>query len=309
MTRLDLSGLKPETLESIPGTEADCIEQLVALRWGCWGWRCRGCGGNVGYPVSGRPRVRVCKYCTKQTSVTAGTLLHGTRVPLRCWFLAAALLMRDEGCTSVELARRAGVHKQTAWRIMHRLRAATVSAGGFLLRGAVGRRDMTIRCRRPRSPWRDWFGFTTLADERGGALFFVSGPGDAPAIERHCPHLSKEPLPHSDEPDAPERVCALAVRDQLKHTHVWVSEKWLLRYLATRTFYANHGGQAAVRGVLHLAVSHPRRVFAEVEPALPRGSVIRAGPGRCPCASCSSEVEGEKPPSRGGWRGRPRWAA
>jgi Zn-dependent M28 family amino/carboxypeptidase len=41
---------------------------------------------------------RQCKACDRQTSVTAGTVLHRTRVPLTVWFWATYLATTHRGC-------------------------------------------------------------------------------------------------------------------------------------------------------------------------------------------------------------------
>ena len=57
-------------------------------------------------------------------SATTGTVLHGTRTPLRDWFAAAWLLTADpRGVSARELRRRLVLGSyQTAWTMLHRLR-------------------------------------------------------------------------------------------------------------------------------------------------------------------------------------------
>lgn len=59
-----------------------------------------------------------------QESVTAGTLFHQTRKPLRLWFRAITLWVTSKrGLSAKELSRQLGMHYETAWHWCHRLRA------------------------------------------------------------------------------------------------------------------------------------------------------------------------------------------
>ena len=51
-----------------------------------------------------------CSHCHKQVSVTAGTILHRSHIPLTKWFLAFYLVMSDKrGISAVELSKSIGV--------------------------------------------------------------------------------------------------------------------------------------------------------------------------------------------------------
>jgi hypothetical protein len=51
------------------------------------------------YPIRER-RLEQCRACRYQVSVTAGTVLHATRIPLRISFLAIFLMARRKKGTS-----------------------------------------------------------------------------------------------------------------------------------------------------------------------------------------------------------------
>jgi len=67
--------------------EDACQRYLMESRWPN-GYRCPRCGHAEAYPVAGRELLQ-CSACRYQVSVTAGTVMHRTRVPLRDWFWAA----------------------------------------------------------------------------------------------------------------------------------------------------------------------------------------------------------------------------
>ena len=67
-------------------TEEAREAHLFEQRWPD-GFICPKCGGTGCYQLRGR-REYVCKHCHRQSSVTAGTVLHRTHLPLTIWFWA-----------------------------------------------------------------------------------------------------------------------------------------------------------------------------------------------------------------------------
>lgn len=69
-----------------------------------------------------------CRSCGYQVSVTAGTVLHRTRLPLLQWFLAAYLMTTyTPGISAVQLQRQLGLKRyETAWTMLQKLRRAMV---------------------------------------------------------------------------------------------------------------------------------------------------------------------------------------
>jgi transposase-like protein len=106
-------------------TEEACREYLFASRWPD-GFRCRRCGSEEVGAMHSRRLVWQCKGCGTQTSVTAGTVMHGTRQPLRLWFWAAYLMATHHpGISAVQLQRQLGIGRhETAWMMLHKLRRA-----------------------------------------------------------------------------------------------------------------------------------------------------------------------------------------
>ena len=68
------------------GTDRQCAEHPTRLRWK-EGFTCPACGHAGSSYVSTR-RLHQCTACRRQTSLTASTIFHKTRVPLRKWFWA-----------------------------------------------------------------------------------------------------------------------------------------------------------------------------------------------------------------------------
>jgi transposase-like protein len=114
-------------------TEEDCFEYLVKLRWPD-GFVCPICGGTTYYMIYQHKRFQ-CKQCRHQTSVTAGTVFHKLRQPLRILFLAVYLIATSKkGLSAMELRRKVGINGyKTAWLLMQKIRKAMASSGKFPL--------------------------------------------------------------------------------------------------------------------------------------------------------------------------------
>ena len=117
--------------------EAACLEYLAASRWP-EGYRCPACGGERAW-VLARRHLWECARCHHQTSVTAGTVMHGTRTPLRLWFWAAYLVAtHTPGISAKQLQRQLGLSRyETAWLMLQKLRRAMVAPEREPLRGEV----------------------------------------------------------------------------------------------------------------------------------------------------------------------------
>ena len=97
-----VKGLSEVQFREAYGTEERCRAVVEKLRWPT-GFVCPLCGGAEGQWLSTRPEVQ-CRACRHQTSLTAGTIFHATKLPLTTWFLAMWLVASAKnGISSVEL--------------------------------------------------------------------------------------------------------------------------------------------------------------------------------------------------------------
>ncbi len=80
-----------------------------------------------------------CGGCNRQASLTAGTLVEGTRKPLQTWFQAMWFVTNQRfGVSALGLQRVLGLGSyRTAWTLMHKLRRVMVRSGRDLLSGRV----------------------------------------------------------------------------------------------------------------------------------------------------------------------------
>ena len=104
-------------------TDAKCRELLEDLRWPD-GVACLRCGSKSVSELRARP-VYDCNDCRHQFSVTAGTIMHDSHLPLRKWFIAIYLMCESKkGISALQLKRTIGVAYKTAWYLCHRIREA-----------------------------------------------------------------------------------------------------------------------------------------------------------------------------------------
>jgi transposase-like protein len=80
---------------------------------------------------STRPGVYKCKDCRKPFSVTVGTVMERSHIPLSKWVLAAQLMASSKKSMSAhQLHRMLGTTYETAWFLFHRLREAANDIDG-----------------------------------------------------------------------------------------------------------------------------------------------------------------------------------
>lgn len=104
-------------------TAEQCAAHLARVRWP-EGFVCPHCHGSRSCYIQHR-RVYQCADCRRQTSLTAGTIFHGSRVPLEKWFWAMYRLAQDKkGCSAMLLSKELDVSYPTAWLMGHKIRQA-----------------------------------------------------------------------------------------------------------------------------------------------------------------------------------------
>lgn len=104
-------------------TEDTCREELFRLRFP-EGFVCPVCGCREYYPIHGRNTFQ-CRACRHQASVTAGTVMHRTRLPLTVWFWAIYLCATDKrGISAVQLSHILEICYDSAWHLLDRIRKA-----------------------------------------------------------------------------------------------------------------------------------------------------------------------------------------
>ncbi len=135
--------------------DAACARWLLVKRWPD-GFRCPACGHDKSWEL-GRERLTLqCAACERQVSVTAGTVLHGSHLGLRTWFLAAWLMATHaNGISARQLGRQLGLGSyKSAWLLVRKLRRAMVDPAREPLAGLVEVDESSLPLRAKGAPAR-----------------------------------------------------------------------------------------------------------------------------------------------------------
>lgn len=116
-------------------TEEKCKNYLLEMKWKN-GFICDKCNHSHYWTKKGNPYVRVCKSCRHINSITANTLFHKLKFPLRKAFLILfEMSTTTKGCSSPVMARKLGINQKTAWLFMSKVRKAMSSSETHPLEG------------------------------------------------------------------------------------------------------------------------------------------------------------------------------
>lgn len=123
--------------------DAACASYLERVRWEK-GFVCPLCEAKgEPYRFTARPGVLRCKTCRQDTALTAGTVMERTRTPLTVWFWGAYLVASmTPGLSTMQFQRQLGLTRyETAFQILHKLRAGMVRPDRDRIGGAIGIKD------------------------------------------------------------------------------------------------------------------------------------------------------------------------
>jgi transposase-like protein/predicted RNA-binding Zn-ribbon protein involved in translation (DUF1610 family) len=158
--------------------DAACVRYLAGRRWPT-GFVCPACGATRAYELVQR-RLWQCAACRQQTSLTAGTVLHGTRLPLITWFWAMYLAATlNTGISARQLRKQLGLRRyETAWMLLQKIRRAMVNPQRERLSGEV-------------EVDRTWVGGTPDRFDRGRSTTDRKALLVAIAVEHHAHSLGR----------------------------------------------------------------------------------------------------------------------
>lgn len=132
-------GLSDDAFERLYPDEEACRKAWFAWRWP-EGFKCPRCAAAEYCEIRDRQLLQ-CRRCRYQSSLIAGTVLQGTKLPMRVWFRAMHLLAQGKkGLSNIELGRRLGVSTNAAWRVQHKLMQAMIARDRRYQLGAAGPR-------------------------------------------------------------------------------------------------------------------------------------------------------------------------
>ncbi len=117
--------------------ETACAAYLYEKRWPN-GFVCPACGCMRPVALKSRAYTYECLDCGRQTSITAGTVMHRTKLPLTTWFRAAHLMSNhSNGMSALQLKGQMGITYKTAWLLEQKLRRSMVDPDRSKLTGIV----------------------------------------------------------------------------------------------------------------------------------------------------------------------------
>jgi transposase-like protein len=132
-------GLSLPDFLQLYGTETQCEDALAQVRWP-EGFRCPRCDASVyGLVCDRRLKRYQCRQCGHQATVSAGTIMQASKLPLTIWFLAFYLIGQAKtSISSLQLSRQLGVAYNTAWMLHSKIRHAMSERDNcYVLQGKV----------------------------------------------------------------------------------------------------------------------------------------------------------------------------
>lgn len=139
MNLLDLPFKTLPQLLQYFNTEDKARDFLEKMRWPDGRIICPICGVLGSYRNSDM-KTFTCRDidCKSRFSVTVGTMMENTKLPLAKWFAAIWLITaHKKGISSCQLARDLGIGQKAAWFLNHRIRAMVIEKAPELLEDVV----------------------------------------------------------------------------------------------------------------------------------------------------------------------------
>lgn len=121
--------ISPLSFDTLFDEEERCLEFLSNEKWKD-GFTCRKCG-NDSYYKGKTPYSRKCSRCKHEESVTAHTVFHHCKIPLKDAFRIGYLVCNNPDISSYEIARILGIRQMTGWKFKKRIMECIESGGHF----------------------------------------------------------------------------------------------------------------------------------------------------------------------------------
>ncbi|MBO8173124.1 MAG: transposase [Bacillaceae bacterium] len=115
--------------------EKACRKFLFSRRWPK-GFQCPHCDHTAYYYIKTR-NLYECAICRSQTSLTAGTVMHRTRLPLHYWFLTFFIVTSGQPYSARWLATTLRLNYRTALRMLNAVRRTMRKENGSHLLAGV----------------------------------------------------------------------------------------------------------------------------------------------------------------------------
>ena len=201
-------------------TEQSCYEYLFQMKWPN-AFSCHKCNHEA-YWVSSK-NIYICTRCEHQHSLTAGTIMHQTKKPLRLWFKAMWwFTTRKSGVNAINLKGLLGFGSYgTAWHWMQKLRRCTIRKGREKLSGKIEVDEFFIGGQKPGKRGRGANGKTIVIA----------------AVEKECHKLGRIRL--QVIPDCSSGSILSFIDEYIEPGSTIVSDGWKGYYSIDKSLY-NH---------------------------------------------------------------------
>lgn len=224
-------------------TNADAARKhLEALLWPD-GPVCAHCGvvaeATALKGKSTRPGVYWCNACQAPFSVTVGTVMERSHIPLNTWLYANHLICSSKkGISSHQLSRMLGVSYKTAWFLSHRIREAMapktgseppLGGDGFVVEADetyIGKKDGPKGRKHPSSGGYAHKRTVLSLVERGGKIrsFKLGGNTGAEIVKAIRENVDPASTLHSDGAQAYRFTGAVASHEAVDHSKEFVRQ-------------------------------------------------------------------------------------
>lgn len=183
---------------------------------------------------STRPGVYKCKDCRKPFSVTVGTVMERSHLPLHKWVLAAHFMASSKkGMSALQLQRMLGTNYETAWFLFHRLRECPKGPRGPMGgEGKVVEADETYVGGREKNRHASKRKGHLAADAKQPVMVLVDRDGEARPF--HVPSVTAK------------NVRQVLVANASRKSHLMTDGANV--YLGVGCEYANHGSTDHAKG-------------------------------------------------------------
>lgn len=116
--------------------EEDCKIYLSDLKWSK-GFECTKCNCKESYKGNTSFDKR-CKACGYEESLTAQTMFHKIKFPLKhAFYICYRLCVSKKGMSTAELSRELGLRQGTCWSFKRKVQKSMESSGNYLLDGEI----------------------------------------------------------------------------------------------------------------------------------------------------------------------------
>ncbi|WP_031551292.1 IS1595 family transposase [Parvularcula oceani] len=221
-------------------SDAEAAKAFRSIRWAETDGEpvCPACGGTEHYDLKSRP-VWKCKACTKQFSLTSGTIFHSRKLSLRDILGAIAIFTNGaKGYSALQLSRDLGCDYKAAFVLLHKLRESIKLArqegalkgnvevdgayfGGYV-KPANKREDRKDRRKKVHQNGKRQV--VIAVRERGGRTVTHVGKAEAEGVAIARANVAKDATVHADEASHWDKLAAYFPIKRINHQKAYSAD-------------------------------------------------------------------------------------